>query len=273
MYIMEKYLEALDKSMHALEDFLGARMKQVRSMEYCALRKIGHDVFPFPDMAGLNDELSKLLQEAEGDADQLERYKSLRGYAKGSLGRAFWDFYAQFNWPLPGDPLWISEDLTVRHDLVHILCDFDISINGEFRVSAFAAGNSNCFNWLIAMLGFTPPYISTGEQFRASDFFDAYMCGAGASESFVDNWDFWPMLEFQIDDLRREYGIHEAISRRANPANIWSEASAAAVRSARDIAERLRKRDSDSRVIKMPMPLPTREEVQKQAGQSFEEAC
>jgi len=32
-------------------------------------------------------------------------------------------FYAQFDWPLPGDPLWISEDLTVRHDLVHILAN------------------------------------------------------------------------------------------------------------------------------------------------------
>jgi len=276
MYIMERYLEALGKSMHTLEDFLGARMKQVRSMEYCALRKMGPDVVPYADAAGLTDEIAKLLEEAQGDPDQLERYKSLKGYPKGSLGRAFWDFYAQFNWPLPGDPLWISEDLTVRHDLVHILCDYDISINGEFRVSAFAAGNSNCFNWLIAMLGFTPPYISTGEQFRAADFFEAYMCGASAAESFVDNWDFWPMLEFQIEDLRREYRIQDSVNRRRQPSVAWSRASEMAAQSAREIAERLRKAkqpENDPRVIRMPQPLPTRQEIGNDSAQQIPEAC
>jgi hypothetical protein len=168
----------------------------------------------------------------------------------------------------------------VRHDLVHILCDYDISINGEFRVSAFAAGNSNCFNWLIAMLGFTPPYISTGEQFRASDFFEAYMCGANAAESFVDNWDFWPMLEFQIEDLRREYRIQDSINRRRHPHAATSRASEMAARSARGIAERLRRAGqlaNDPRVIPMPQPLPTRQEIRAvepgEGSGSLSEAC
>ena len=206
-YISEKFIEALGENMHRMEDFIGARQKHSQSMEYCALRKMGRDIFPYQDPEGQYRELMKLLKDSEGDAEELDRYKSLEGYTPGSLGRAYWEFYAQFDWPLPGDPLWISEDLTVRHDLVHVLCNYDISINGEFCVTAFTAGNSEKFNWMIAMLGFTPPYVSTGEQFHPDDFMAAYQRGVSASHSFVDNWDFWPLLEHQVFDLRKEFQI------------------------------------------------------------------
>ena len=206
-YISEKFLEAIGENMHRMEDFLGAREKHSRNAEYCALRKMGRDIFPYQDPEGQYREIIKLLKDAEGDAEEQARYESLQGYAVGSLGRAFYDFYAQFDWPLPGDPLWISEDMTVRHDLVHVLCNYDISINGEFCVSAFSAGNSERFNWMIAMLGFTPPYVSTGQGLQPADFIAAYMRGINASHSFVDNWDFWPVLEHPLGDLRNEYQI------------------------------------------------------------------
>ncbi len=212
-YIAEKFLDVLGKDLHSLEDFMGARQKQSRSMEYCALRKMGSGLYPQQHGILRELQLLRLVDEASGDREQLTRYRALEAYPNGSLGRAFWDFYAQFNWPLPGDPLWVSEDLTVRHDLVHVLCDYDVSINGEFLVSAFAAGNSERFNWMIAMLGFTPPYISTGEQFRAEDFFTAYMRGATASHSFVDQWDFWPLMEQQMGDLRNEFFLHSTCVR------------------------------------------------------------
>jgi hypothetical protein len=206
-YISEKFIEALGENMHRVEDFIGAREKHNRNLEYCALRKLGRDVLSNPDPNSQSAELLKLLADAEGDAEELARYKSLAGYAPGTLGRAYFDFYAQFDWPLPGDPLWISEDLTVRHDLVHVLCDYDISINGEFQVAGFTSGNSERFNWMIAMLGFTPPYVSTGAPFRPDDFNAAYLRGVNASHSFVDGWDFWPVLDHQVEDLRREYQI------------------------------------------------------------------
>lgn len=207
LYISEKYLEALGENMHRLEDFLGARQKHQRNLEYCALRKLGRDAFPYQDEQGEYQELMKLLKESEGDPEELARYRGLADYPAGSLGRAFHDFYAQLDWPLPGDPLWISEDLTVRHDLVHVLCDYDISINGEFQVSAFSAGNSDQFNWMIALLGFTPPYVSTGQAFRPADFMDAYQRGANAGHSFVDQWDFWPAMARPLEELRQEYQI------------------------------------------------------------------
>jgi hypothetical protein len=206
-YISEKYIEAIGENMHRVEDFVGARQKHMQNLEYCALRKLGRDVFPYLDPDGEHKELLKLLKDAEGDPDELARYKSLQGYPAGTLGRAYFDFYAQFDWPLPGDPLWISEDLTVRHDLVHLLCDYDISINGEFCVTGFTAGNSERFNWMIAMLGFTPPYVSTGEAFHPDAFNAAYARGSNAAKSFVDNWEFWPLLEHQVGDLRTEFQI------------------------------------------------------------------
>lgn len=206
-YISEKFIEELGENMHRLEDFVEARKTHSKNLEYCALRKLGRDVFPFQDEDGQYREVLKLLKDAEGDADELARYQALAGCPAGSLGRAFFDFYAQFDWPLPGDPLWISEDLTVRHDLIHVLGDYDISICGEFCVSAFSAGNSERFNWMIAMLGFTPPYVSTGEHFHPDQFFAAYQRGVGATHSFVDHWDFWPLLDHQLEDLRADYKI------------------------------------------------------------------
>lgn len=206
-FIAERFIEAMGENMHLLEDFIGARQKHSKNMEYCALRKLGPEVYSKTDVDGQYKELLELLKDAEGNPEELEHYKALKGYPAGSLGKGFWDFYTQFAWPLPGDPRWISEDLTVRHDLIHILCEYDISINGEFQVSAFTAGNSQQFNWMIAMLGFTPPYVSTGQQFSPNDFFQAYTRGENAIKSFVDTWEFWPEMERQLTDLRIEYQI------------------------------------------------------------------
>lgn len=207
IHISERFTEALGENMHRMEDFLGARQKHSRNMEYCALRKMGRDIFPYQDPEGQYAELMKLLKDSEGDPAELARYQALEGYPAGSLGRSYWEFYAQFDWPLPGDPKWISEDLTVRHDLVHVLANYDISVNGEFCVAAFTAGNSERFNWMIAMLGFTPPYVSNGGGFHPKDFLAAYQRGQNASHSFVDTWDFWPFMEHQVDDLREEFRI------------------------------------------------------------------
>jgi hypothetical protein len=206
-YISEKYIEALGENMHCLEDFIGAREKHSKNMEYCALRKLGRDIFGTLDETTQKRVFDRLVADAEGDPAELDRYKSLESYPKGSLGRAFYDFYAQFDWPLPGDPLWISEELTVRHDLVHVLCEYDISIRGEFQVAGFSAGNSTKFNWMVAMLGFTPPYVSTGQQFQSEDFIAAYRRGENAVASFVDHWEFWPEMSEQLDDLRKTYQI------------------------------------------------------------------
>ena len=60
---------------------------------------------------------------------------------------------------------------------------------------------------MIAMLGFTPPFVSTGEGLHPDDFFRAYQQGAEASGSFVDDWDFWSHMERPLDELRRHYGL------------------------------------------------------------------
>jgi len=49
--------------------------------------------------------------------------------------------------------------------------------------------------------------VSTGEQFQSDDFVAAYKRGAGAAASFVDQWDFWPEMNEQIDDLRKTHQI------------------------------------------------------------------
>jgi len=62
--ISEKYLEALNEQMHLVEDFVKARKKHNLHMEYCALRKLGRDVFPFQDPDGKHREVLKLFKDA-----------------------------------------------------------------------------------------------------------------------------------------------------------------------------------------------------------------
>jgi hypothetical protein len=114
-FIAERYIEGMGQNMHLLEDFIGARKKHSKNMEYCVLRKLGPEVFSRTDVDGQHQEMLELLKDAEGDPSELERYNALQSYPAGSLGKGFWDFYAQFAWPLPGDQHWISEELTVRH--------------------------------------------------------------------------------------------------------------------------------------------------------------
>src|SRR6266436_8235568 len=40
-------------------------------------------------------------------------------------------------------------------------------------------------------------------QFHPGDFTQAHARGENTSRSFVDTWDFWPVLDHQVDDLRR----------------------------------------------------------------------
>lgn len=207
LHVSDRFVEALGEDLHRMEAFLGARAKHSRHLEYCTLRRVLAEVLPTDDPEAVKRELAKLVGDAEGDPAELARYQALEGFPAGSLGRGFWDFYRKFNWPLPGDPLWISEDLTVRHDLVHVMGDYDISVNGEFQVAGFTAGNSERFNWMIAMLGFTPPYVSTGEGFVPADFLRAYERGQRATRSFVDQWEFWPVMDQPLTDLRQAYGL------------------------------------------------------------------
>ncbi len=61
--------------------------------------------------------------------------------------------------------------------------------------------------YVMVRLGFTPPYVSTGQQFQPTDFTDAYQRGNNAANSFVDTWDFWPELEHPVLELRATYQI------------------------------------------------------------------
>jgi len=103
--VSEKYTEALGENMRNLEDFIGARQKHSKNMEYCALRKLGRDVFGTLDGETQKRVFDQLVAHAEVDPAKLDRYKALESYPKGSLGRAFSDFYAQFDWPLARGPV------------------------------------------------------------------------------------------------------------------------------------------------------------------------
>src|SRR5260221_1277979 len=48
-YISEKYLEAIDENMHLVEDFIGARNKHAKNLEYSTLPKVCPDIFGTSD--------------------------------------------------------------------------------------------------------------------------------------------------------------------------------------------------------------------------------
>jgi hypothetical protein len=65
----EKFIKAMDENMHRLEDFIGARLKHSKNLEYCALRKLGPDVFS--NDGRCKELLNKLIKDQEGDPEEL----------------------------------------------------------------------------------------------------------------------------------------------------------------------------------------------------------
>jgi hypothetical protein len=177
------------------------------------LRSItGHDV--------ALDEDAWLLpyRDAGADAALVRRYEGLGTLAPGTFGRAFFDFYAAYGFPFPGDPRSVNEEFARPHDSTHVLSGYDTTPRGELLVSTFTAGmhpnepmaghilpvllSWHCGVELVKLAG------STTGKLDPRKFWVAWERGAEVrTDVFAPGWDFWGVAREPLEAIRVAYGV------------------------------------------------------------------
>jgi hypothetical protein len=158
--------------------------------------------------------------EGEQNPDLAWRYKQLGLLREGTLGREFWKHMTKNKFGMPGEPGGLME-LSVAHDMTHVLCGFDTDPEGETQVASFMAGfykeDPFSFVFMVLMmfhLGIKLSPIATPAkgQFHPDKVFRAMQRGAGLNRDLMRDWDWWQDVELPIDEVRQKYGIAETAS-------------------------------------------------------------
>lgn len=149
------------------------------------------------------------------DESLAARFRAFDKLPDGSLGKTFIEFYRHNQFPLPGEKNGAPEPITY-HDMAHILGGYDITPHGELNVAAFSAGfrKSDGF-WVLLFiisqfhLGITLAPLTKGltGNLQPEKFMLHLQRGTLMNKDLITGWDYWPVIERPIDELREEYNI------------------------------------------------------------------
>lgn len=149
------------------------------------------------------------------------RFRALAELPPGTLGRSFYDHYTVNGFAFPGEkggfPLG-----ALFHDFGHVIAGYDTTPEGELQIACFQAGyrqtENAFFTILFAVLIHTagvnvapipmprhPGRIGEGELF--AQMIHALERGSQLATDLGDNWDFWPLTELELADVRRSLGV------------------------------------------------------------------
>jgi hypothetical protein len=91
----------------------------------------------------------------EDDPDLLEKWMSLEKCPAGSLGRNIWEYYKGRGFVFTGQKGSVNPSIA-QHDWIHLLCDYNTTIEGELEVFSFigsAIPDTKGFSFLVAIVG------------------------------------------------------------------------------------------------------------------------
>jgi tellurite resistance protein len=144
------------------------------------------------------------------------KYKQLGLLPTGTFGRAYWEHMAKRQFSFPGELKGFPEELA-KHDLCHVLGEYDTDTSGECEVIGFICGfmKADPFGYLFMIavhmhlgievfqgdptskLGFDPDRVAT-----------ALMRGSEVNKDLYDpSWDYWQDFPLPIEEVRKKYNI------------------------------------------------------------------
>ncbi len=148
------------------------------------------------------------------NTELLTRYQGLAEKPAASLGHVLHAFYVKRGFPLPGEPKSFPEGWG-KHEVYHVLSEYDTTIQGEMLNAAFSGGNTEklCMDLLLATL----LQFHSGRQvlpgpapkglLRPDAFFRAVARGAAMHVDLLDGWDLWSVVDEPLQDLRKRFQI------------------------------------------------------------------
>jgi tellurite resistance protein len=142
------------------------------------------------------------------------RYKQLGLLPEGTLGREYWKHMTARKFAFSGEPGGMLERQN-HHDLTHVLTGYDTDAEGECQIAAFYAGyiGTEPFGFIFMVLVFFQLGIKLGPaeptrmKFDPEKVIRAMRRGAQINTDLTDHWDYWPLMDQPIDEVRRRYNI------------------------------------------------------------------
>ncbi|MGE0467900.1 MAG: hypothetical protein AB7L09_09545 [Nitrospira sp.] len=162
--------------------------------------------------------LSKFVRGMMGRYENKElaaRYQELEHCPPGSLGRSLWEYWHENGFALPGQKGGAPEQI-VFHDCAHVLSGYGTAPEEEVQVACFSAGFQRREPWMFVffvLLQFHVGIRMTPITKARTGLFDplkamiAIRRGAAMDVDLNDGWDYWPVMNEQVEELRRRYNI------------------------------------------------------------------
>lgn len=140
------------------------------------------------------------------------RFQGLATLPEGTFGRTLYDFFAEHEIPLPGEPRGVP---WVMHEVYHVLCEYGVSLEGELLLTAFSGGSleDTCLDQLLfGLLSYhagkqlVGGVVSEG-ILQPDDYFRAMARGAAVNVDLAKGWTFWDHVEVPAGELRSRYNL------------------------------------------------------------------
>ena len=149
------------------------------------------------------------------------RYRAWEKLPEDTLGYNLVAFYNENGFSVPGERGGFPES-GLWHDFSHVLGGYGTEPEGELQVASFSAGHKKHEPFYLIM--FSVLIFSTGINVRptaggfttvgvlgkpgvAELMFAAIERGSKVNADLSDKWDYWPLVELPIDEVRRRLNI------------------------------------------------------------------
>jgi hypothetical protein len=170
---------------------------------------------------GLRAVIQMARRQLRGESEvRARRLRGLRFHAEGTLGRAYWCFMRKHDFAFPGEPGALPE-VSLFHDVNHVLTGYGTDVAGEIQMSAFHAGYRKSdpmallllplmqFHHGVKVLSFTDAEVGRVDP---EALFCAHARGARVNCDLTTEWDPEGDFDVSCDALRARFGIEQVVA-------------------------------------------------------------
>jgi hypothetical protein len=155
------------------------------------------------------------------DPELAKQFTALGDLPADTLGYEFYHHYRDHGFAFPGE-LGGFPVAAIFHDIMHVLCGYPTTPDGEIQVAAFHAGMHGkataFFVLLFPIITFSTGFNITpvpqpqtkgvlGENDLAAKMLRAIERGSKLNTDLADDWDFWPFMPLPIDEVRNRLNV------------------------------------------------------------------
>jgi hypothetical protein len=205
-----------DSVVPMLDGLLRGRTRSVRMLAVRRMmRMMAKEAYAADGVKGVAQFFGAFLFKRPVSDRFLWKYKRLGLLPEGTLGRRLWEHMTQHGYGFPGEHGGIPNFL-IYHDVGHLLAEHAQTPLGEIQQACFQGGNRREDGFIFVLLGLlqfhhgvlmspaTPPQRG---NYDPQLVLWALHRGAQCNVDLTHQWDFWPLTELSVDEVRRHLNL------------------------------------------------------------------